>query len=208
MQRARGSLREGHDPRLARLHANAQGDDPVRALRHNDVTMPVDPLFPEFRALGDATPFAAQIRSVVGHNALFDDFNEADLRQLGPFMRVYVSPPGGVIIREGDPGDFMLFIIAGLVDVTKTDRWGTVKRIAVVKDGQALGEMSMIDGEARFASCSAIEETTFAYLSRPSLQKLITGEPRLAAKILMKLVFILSQRLRQTSLKLVNYIEK
>jgi CRP-like cAMP-binding protein len=165
-------------------------------------------LFPAFRPMGDATPFAAQIRAVVGHNALFDDFNEADLRQLGPYMKVFVAPPGGVIIREGDPGDFMLFIISGLVDVTKEDRFGNIKRIAVVRGGQALGEMSMIDGEARFASCTAIEDTTFAYLSRPSLQTLITGEPRLAAKILMKLVFMLSQRLRQTSSKLVNAIEK
>ena len=170
--------------------------------------MPADPLFPGFRALGDATPFAAQIRSVVAHNTLFDDFAEKDLRLLGPFMRVYVAPAAGVLIREGEPGDFMLFVIAGLVDVTKTDRWGVIKRIAVVKEGQALGEMSMIDGEARFASCIAIEETTFAYLSRPALQKLINDESRLAAKILMKLVFMLSQRLRQTSLKLVNYIEK
>lgn len=170
--------------------------------------MVTDPLFPTFRALGDATPFAAQIRAVVGHNALFDDFSEADLRQLGPYMRVFVAPPGGVIIREGDAGDFMLFVIDGLVDITKNDRRGEVKRIAVVKGGQALGEMSMIDGEARFASCTAIEETTYAYLSRPSLQNLIVREPRLAAKILMKLVFMLSQRLRQTSSKLVNFIEK
>jgi CRP-like cAMP-binding protein len=167
-----------------------------------------DPLFPDFRALGDATAFASRIRAVVGHNALFDDFSETDLRQLGPFMRVFVAQPGGVIIREGDPGDFMLFIIDGLVDVTKNNRWGVVKRIAVVKGGQALGEMSMIDGEARFASCTAIEATTFAYLARTSLQALITREPRLAAKILMKLVYMLSQRLRQTSAKLVNYIEQ
>ena len=170
--------------------------------------MPSDVIFPEFRALGDATPFASQIRAVVGHNALFDDFTEADLRQFGPYMKVYVAAPGGLIIREGDAGDFMLFVIDGLVDVAKTDRWGNIKRIAVVRGGQALGEMSMIDGEARFASCTAIEDTTFAYLSRPSLQSLITNEPRLAAKILMKLVFMLSQRLRQTSSKLVNQIEK
>ena len=170
--------------------------------------MPSDSIFPEFRALGDATPFAPQIRAVVGQNALFDDFTEADLRQFGPYRKVYVAPPNGLIIREGDAGDFMLFVIDGLVDVTKTDRWGNVKRIAVVRGGQALGEMSMIDGEARFASCTAIEDTTFTYLSRPSLQSLITREPRLAAKILMKLVFMLSQRLRQTSSKLVNQIEK
>jgi CRP-like cAMP-binding protein len=167
-----------------------------------------DQRFPGFQALGDAVPYAARIRSVVGHNALFDDFTEADLTQLGAYMRVYVAPSGGVIIREGDPGDFLLFIVDGLVDVTKTDRHGQVKRIAVTPPGQALGEMSMIDGEARFATCAAIEATTFAMLTRPTLQQLVTREPRLAAKILMKLVFTLSQRLRQSSAKLVNYLEQ
>ncbi len=165
-------------------------------------------LFPDFESLGDGAAYADKIREVTPHNALFDDFNIDDLRQLGPFMQVYRAPAHAVIIAEGDHGDFMVFIIDGEVDVTKKDRWEMVKRIAVVLPGQALGEMSMIDGEARFATCAAIEPTTFAVLTRPALQELINDQPRIAGKIMMKLVFMLSQRLRQTSAKLVNYIEK
>ena len=165
-------------------------------------------LFPDFEALGSGTAFADQIRKVTPHNALFDEFDVDDLRQLGPFLQVYRAPAHSVIISEGDKGDFMIFIIDGEVDVTKKDHSGMVKRIAVVLPGQALGEMSMIDGEARFASCSAIESTLFAVLTRPALQELIDHQPRLAGKIMMKLVFMLSQRLRQTSAKLVDYIEK
>ncbi len=167
-----------------------------------------DKLFPDFVALGDAAHYAEKIREVTPHNALFDDFTVDDLKQLGPYMAVYRAPERSVIISEGDKGDFMIFIIDGEVDVTKKDRHEMVKRIAVVLPGQALGEMSMIDGEARFASCTAIEPTTFAVLARPALQELITHQPRLAGKIMMKLVFMLSQRLRQTSSKLVDYLEK
>lgn len=170
--------------------------------------MTQDTMFPEFENLGDAVAYAAQIRKVVGHNALFDDFTVEDLKHLGPYMHVYRAPPHGIIISEGARGDFMVFTIDGLIDVTKKDRWDVVKRIAVVQAGSALGEMSMIDGEARFASCVAIEPTVFVVLTRVKLQELITKEPRLASKILMKLVYMLSQRLRQTSAKLVNYLEK
>jgi CRP-like cAMP-binding protein len=165
-------------------------------------------LFPDFEALGSGTAYADKIREVTPHNALFDEFNVEDLRQLGPFLQVFRAPAHSVIISEGDKGDFMIFIIEGTVDVTKKDHSGVVKRIAVVLPGQALGEMSMIDGEARFASCAAVEPTTFAVLTRPALQELIHHQPRLAGKIMMKLVFMLSQRLRQTSAKLVEYIEK
>ena len=164
-------------------------------------------LFPEFEALGDGSAYAEKIREVTPHNTLFDDFTVQDLRTFGPFLQVYRAPERAVIMSEGDKGDFMLFVIEGEVDVTKKDKHETVKRIAVVLAGQALGEMSMIDGEARFATCSAIEATTFAVLTRPALQQLIDHQPRLAGKIMMKLVFMLSQRLRQTSAKLVEYIE-
>ena len=170
--------------------------------------MAQDTMFPDFENLGNAVAYAEQIRKVVGHNALFDDFTVEDLKHLGPYMHVYRAPPHGVLIAEGERGDFMAFTIDGLVDVTKKDRWDVVKRIAVVQAGAALGEMSMIDGEARFASCAAIEPTVFVVLTRVKLQELITKEPRLASKILMKLVYMLSQRLRQTSAKLVNYLEK
>ena len=36
---------------------------------------------------------------------------------------------------KGDKGDFMVFTIDGLIDVTKKDRWDVVKRIAVVQAG-------------------------------------------------------------------------
>ena len=170
--------------------------------------MNTNSLFPEFEALGDGQPFAAKIREVTPHNTLFDDFTVEDLHVLGPFLQVYRAPAQGIIIAEGDKGDFMVFIVEGEVDVTKKDKHEMVKRIAVVLAGQALGEMSMIDGESRFATCTAIETTTFAVLSRAALQNLIDHQPRLAGKIMMKLVFMLSQRLRQTSAKLVEYIDK
>ncbi len=171
-------------------------------------TTNVSALFPDFESLGDGQPFAEKIREVTPHNTLFDDFTVGDLQVLGPFLQVYRAPPQGVIIAEGGKGDFMVFIIDGEVDVTKKDKHEVVKRIAVVLAGQALGEMSMIDGESRFATCAAIETTTFAVLTRPLLQQLIDHQPRLAGKIMMKLVFMLSQRLRQTSAKLVEYVEK
>ena len=113
--------------------------------------------FPDFENLGNAVEYAEKIRQVVGHNALFDDFSVDDLKQLGPFMHVYRAPAHGILISEGERGDFMAFTIDGLIDVTKKDRWDVVKRIAVVQAGSALGEMSMIDGEARFATCVAAE---------------------------------------------------
>jgi CRP-like cAMP-binding protein len=68
--------------------------------------------------------------------------------------------------------------------------------------------MSMIDGEPRYASCVAVDTTTFSVLSRDSMVKIILEEPGLGSKILIKLVTMLSQRLRATSSNLLHYLER
>jgi CRP-like cAMP-binding protein len=78
----------------------------------------------------------------------------------------------------------------------------------VVDPGKSLGEMSMIDGEPRFASCIAAEVCQIAVLSRENLARIILEQPVLGSKILMELVLMLSQRLRQTSARLVNYMDR
>jgi CRP-like cAMP-binding protein len=74
--------------------------------------------------------------------------------------------------------------------------------------GMTVGEMSMIDGEPRFASCIATELTTIAVLTRDAMVRLILEDPALGTKVLIKLVTLLSQRLRQTSSTLLHYMER
>jgi CRP-like cAMP-binding protein len=123
-------------------------------------------------------------------------------------MDVYQAPTGAEIIREGEGGDFMLMLIEGKVEVHKRDRWNTPQLIAQVEAGKTLGEMSMIDGEPRFATCVAIEPTLVAVLDRENLARIIVEQPMLGAKILMELVLMLSQRLRSTSGRLLQLIDE
>ncbi len=158
--------------------------------------------------LGDATQFAVQMHRMITYSPLFENFNMAEIRLMSNFMHVYRAEAGQEIIQEGEQGDYMLLTIEGSVDVFKQDRWNTPKLIASVSAGKTLGEMSMIDGEPRFASCIAAEPCVFAVLSRENLARIILEQPILGAKILMELVLMLSQRLRQTSLKLVALMDK
>ena len=158
--------------------------------------------------LGDATNFASQMHALIPKCALLENFSPAEVRLLAHFMDVYRAEPGTEVIREGDGGDFMLMIIEGKVEVHKRDRWNTPQLIAVVDAGKTLGEMSMIDGEPRFATCIAVEPTVLAVLDRENLARIIVEQPMLGAKILMELVLMLSQRLRSTSARLLQLIDE
>jgi len=129
------------------------------------------------------------------------------VRLLAHFMDVFRAPTAAEIIHEGEGGDFMLMLIEGKVEVQKRDRWNTPQVIAVVEPGKTLGEMSMIDGEPRFATCVAAEPTLVAVLNRESLARIIVEQPMLGAKILMEIVLMLSQRLRATSARLLQAID-
>jgi CRP/FNR family transcriptional regulator, cyclic AMP receptor protein len=158
--------------------------------------------------LGDAIRFATQIHALIPKCPLLENFSPGEVRLLAHFMEVYRAEPGIEIIREGEGGDFMLMVVEGKVEVHKRDRWNTPQLIAVVEAGRTLGEMSMIDGEARFATGIAAEPTLLAVLDREKLARIIVEEPMLGAKILMELVLMLSQRLRATSEKLLGLMDE
>jgi CRP/FNR family cyclic AMP-dependent transcriptional regulator len=159
-------------------------------------------------ALGDAAQFAELMHALIPKCRLLENFSRSEVDLLAHFMSVYRADPGVEVIREGDGGDFMLMVLEGEVEVHKRDRWNTPQLLATVQAGRTLGEMSMIDGEARFATCIATSPAMIAVLHRESLARIIVEQPLLGAKILMELVLMLSQRLRATSQRLLGLMDE
>jgi CRP-like cAMP-binding protein len=164
--------------------------------------------FPHLEYLGDALPFAPRIQELLDHISLFEDFGAGELEHLAVYMSCYRAPEGTEVIREGERGDFMLLLIEGGVEIMKKDSTGLPARIAVAGPGKMLGEMSLIDGEPRFASCIATSELVFAVLDRVRLMHLIAAESKIGVKILMELLMLLNQRLRMVSKELMQCLEK
>ncbi|MES2626297.1 MAG: cyclic nucleotide-binding domain-containing protein [Pseudomonadota bacterium] len=158
--------------------------------------------------MGPASSIVDVLYRMLGHSKFFVDFTRDNIISLANYMQVYHAAPGDTIIREGDTDDYMLFIMEGRINIVKADEHGELRAMTSVGPGATLGEMSMIDGEPRFASCIAIDATTFSVFSRDSMVDIIMADPALGAKILIKLVTLLSQRLRETSTSLLPYLER
>jgi CRP-like cAMP-binding protein len=166
------------------------------------------PQLAHLESLGDAAQFAVQMHALIPQCPLLENFSQAEVELLAQFMSVYRAAPGAEIIREGEGGDFMLMLLEGRIEVHKRDRWNTPQILASVDAGRTLGEMSMIDGEPRFATCIAAEPSLIAVLDRESLARIIVEQPLLGAKILMELVLMLSHRLRATSQRLLGLLDE
>jgi CRP/FNR family cyclic AMP-dependent transcriptional regulator len=156
--------------------------------------------------LGDGAAFSGAIFGLVGRSQFFTEFTREDIDVLASYMHIYRAKPQNTILKEGDIGDYMLMVIDGEVDIYKTNVLGGQQYMTSVKAGTTLGEMSMIDGAPRFATCIALRTTTFGVLTRDNMGRIIHDNPGLGSKILIKLVTLLSQRLRQTSAQLLHYL--
>src|SRR5918996_73633 len=160
-----------------------------------------------FERVANNAAISEELGSLLGRAPLFSDFTRDDIKTLAEYMGVYRAETGATIIREGDVGDFMLLIVRGEVDILKRGHQREQQHMTSVGAGTTIGEMSMIDGEPRFATCRTTQATTFGILTRDNMAKIILEQPQLGAKILVKLVTMLSARLRQTSAKLMRYME-
>ena len=165
-------------------------------------------LLGRFERVADNATIAEELGTLLGRAPLFSDFSQDDIRTLAAYMGVYRAQPAETIIREGDVGDFMLLIIRGEVEILKRGHHREQQHMTSVGAGTTIGEMSMIDGEPRFATCVASESALFAVLTRENLARIIVEQPMLGAKILMELVLMLSQRRRATSEKLLGLMDE
>lgn len=149
-------------------------------------------------------------------SALLRDFTPAEADLLGASMLLVHAQPGQLLIEEGEISDWMMLLLRGTVDVGKRkigveadlEEPGDNTRLAVLKEGAVLGEMSMLDGEPRYASCWALSEVEAAVLTRAAVSRLISAHPAVGAKLLVKLTQLLAQRLRNTGNQLVKALQK
>lgn len=161
----------------------------------------------KFEPLGDAKPYVDRIVAIIEHIQLFEDFEPAEIDVLSGYLRCYRAPAGMELIREGEPGDFLLLLLEGQIEIVKLDPRGLPARIALAEPGKTLGEMSVIDGQPRFASCVTLSDVLFAVLDRESLSRVIADQPRIGVKLLMQLLMLLNQRLRNVSTQLMQCME-
>ena len=136
-----------------------------------------------------------------------NEFAWPEIETLAQHLRIERRRKGETVCREGE-SDPSLFIIAkGSVGIVKHDAGEKEKLLARLGPGQTIGEMALLDGQARSATAIAAEDLTLLVFTRAELDRLVDEKPRLGVKLLWKLARFLSQRLRQTSGALAQRLE-
>lgn len=106
---------------------------------------------------------------------------------------------GEAVFREGDDGDSLHVLVAGLVKVTVTSPDGDDLVLAMLRPPDTFGELAVLDRGVRSASAWAAEDTTALALSRAALDECMRETPALATGLLRSLSAVVRRLTDQTS---------
>jgi len=139
-----------------------------------------------------------------------DDLTLSDAMKVVAYMRPQRIAAGTVFIQEGETrrNDYMLLILEGDIAV-ESDLPGVNESMVVniIGPGHLIGEMGLLDGAPRSATCTASTDIAAAVLSRTGLMRLLKDHPRVGSKLLLAISKRLADRLRETTRKLKTFAQ-
>ena len=111
---------------------------------------------------------------------------------------------GEAVVRQGEPGNSLYLVVEGRVEVlarVEHDGLSTESAVASLFEGDAVGELSVLDGLPRSATCVAAVPTVCVRLDRDSLRAAMRRDWDLGEALLA----VLAQRLRRADMLLAEH---
>jgi CRP-like cAMP-binding protein/Fe-S-cluster-containing hydrogenase component 2 len=135
----------------------------------------------------------SHLRGVPVFASLTDDFI-GSLREKVELIR---CPPGHVICRQGDPADSFYLVRIGFVKVSQSHPGGEMV-LAYLSRGDYFGEIGLLQGEARSATCTALDHVELVRISGDDFGRMVEQFPQIRTK----LVEVEQERLQQNRQRL------
>ena len=107
---------------------------------------------------------------------------------------------GEVLFRRGDPGDAFYVIESGKIRIFTVDEGGQEFTLNILGEGEAIGELALVDDQPRSASASAVGPTVLSRLCREDFLTGVQTSPELTGRVIR----LLSQRTRH----MTDYVER
>jgi len=127
----------------------------------------------------------------LAQNGLGDKDPSSNLLEYIRYGRVI--PRGTIIFEEGDPGNHLFIIEKGTVRIYKTIKESETT-LAVLREGDFFGEMSLLNTAPRSATAEAMEDVQLIAVPRDSFRNMVKSNIDIVIKIMQRL----ASRLRDT----------
>ena len=126
---------------------------------------------------------------------IFSELKSEEIEQIKLIARKRVYPKGTTIFVKGQKSDGVYIIYSGQVKISLLHHDGREKTLAILGEGEILGEVTLYGNELRSTNVEALEVTTLLIISNENFHLLLQSIPTLSTKI----IELLSNRLRHSS---------
>jgi len=126
---------------------------------------------------------------------IFAGLGDRDLKVLAKSCSEASYADGELLCRQGDRGVAAFVILSGRVQVEEELGGGRLRIIALLGQGEIVGELSVIDGAERVANLRALGDCEVLVLTQWAMKALIEDRPTIAAAMLPVIV----RRFRETA---------
>lgn len=145
---------------------------------------------------------ASELRRI----SLFQNLNDSELERIAPLLKLEEYPRGTVILREGESGTRLYLILKGKVRVSQQIPGLGEEALAILGEGEVVGEMALLDDAPRAADVIAHEDVQLLSLERSDFENLLFLDKELAYTVLWEIVHTLARRLREANEKLKAFL--
>ena len=135
-------------------------------------------------------------RGFVAQVPIFAGLPERVIGILADAMRVVQVAPGTQLLREGEHARSMFVVCDGEMEILKHSKQGPEHRLAVLKRGDCVGEMALIDIRPRSATARAIGAATMYVLDQSAIAKISRSDMEAYALLVLNIAREISRRLR------------
>jgi hypothetical protein len=130
--------------------------------------------------------------------AIFSGLSNRDLAQFLRFSTLVTVKSGESVMRRGEPGDAVYFVLSGSVRA-RILVGREEKVLAKIPAGELFGEMAMLTQTARSADVIAEEETRLLQFTSAAFRVLIEEKPAAAAPLLYFLASLMASRVLEVN---------
>lgn len=149
---------------------------------------------------------AAAHRAALPQLKVFAGFTAFELDAVAKVLKPQRLPAGGVLFREGDRATSCYIVVDGRVRVS-LERGAKPKQLAMLGRGELIGQMALLDGSRRSATCTAAEPTTVLQLERDEFDLLFRSGASFALKFVDSVTRMLVAQLRFATRQLATMNE-
>jgi CRP-like cAMP-binding protein len=118
---------------------------------------------------------------------VFSTLQSEDLEHLSSHLQPRRYAKGEVIFHQGDVGTTFYIVRKGEVTIRLSSAEGKEISLALLRRGDAFGELSLLDGEPRSTDAVAREEASLLGLQREDFQRFLGERPLVAPRMLAAL---------------------